>query len=575
MFKTNAGPEQRKLFSFIQNMPDCVKNEVYGSFAPEFFENIFLKIDEGKFKALYSDKYSRPNKPVNVLVSLEVIKQIFGYTDLELIAAFHTDLRIMCAVGVEDPGDVQLVVRTLYNFRERVVEYDRKHGTSLIKEVLNDISKDLIDKFDIDISLQRMDSSMIEANIKIMTRLNLFVKVIYNFLKLIDKDIDELPEELQGLAEKENLDLSHRLKGKAAGQKLEEIAKNAYLLHEKYKDNDEYKDTKQFRELHRLIKEQFNITDDKDPEATLKRMKDVSSSSLQSPNDPDATYSFKNQKHHSGYVGNFAESCARTNPFQVITDVDVKPNNISDKVLLSQSLKEETSLVPEAKELLVDGGYSAETVEKECENAGIEIHLSGIRGKKDVKHNQNLADAVVEGKRLIRCPEGSEPIKQKCVERQGKATYLTGQFDKKKCLECPILDECFIKINKTCASFRFKLREYEVKKKRKKLEDTEYRKFLNLRAGVESLVYMIFYKSGKRTIYTGLLSVKNGILYRAIGVNLLRLCNFLKKNPEKRAKIIAISLFKGNTIQLFSFFQMYFRILRKCAKSKLFSPNYA
>ena len=484
----------------------------------------------------------------------------------------------MCAVGVEDPGDVALAIRTLYYFRERVVEYDKKHGTSLINEVLNDISEHLIDKHDIDIRLQRMDSSMIEANIKVLTRLNIFVKVIHNFLKVIDKEISELPEELQSLSEKKNLDISHRLKKKEAEKKINEFAEYAYLLYEKYKDNDKYNSTKRFKELKRLIEEQFDITDDSDKgdiEVSLKDSKDVPSSSLQNPADPDAAYSFKNRKRHSGYVGNFAETCSRDNPFQVITDVEVKPNNISDKALLSESLKDDTSFVSEAEDLLVDGGYSGEEVEKECEEAGMEVHLSGIRGKRNVKNNRNLADTVVEDNKLIRCPAGQVPIKQKYVENEGKQSYLSGRFEREKCLKCPMLEECFVTVKQTCASFHFKLREYYIKLRRKRLEDPEYHEFLNLRSGAESMIFMIFHKIGKRTIFRGLHRVKNGILYRAIGVNLLRLRNYLKRVRAKQAKKGYISLSLKNMGQLFSFFRKSLRILKNSGKIGLFLTNCA
>jgi len=564
MFRKNNKFDQRKLFSFIQNLPKCVKDAVYGSFAPDFYENIFKQIDEEKFRGLYSEKYSRPNKPVNMLVSLEIIKQLFGYTDQELIRTFYTDICVMCAVGVEDPGDVALAIRTLYYFRERVVEYDKKHGTSLINEVLNDISEHLIDKHDIDIRLQRMDSSMIEANIKVLTRLNIFVKVIHNFLKVIDKEISELPEDLQSLSEKKNLDISHRLKKKEAEKKINEFAEYAYLLYEKYKDNDKYNTTKRFKELKRLIEEQFDITDDSDKgdiEVSLKDSKDVPSSSLQSPTDPDAAYSFKNRKHHSGYVGNFAESCSKDNPFQVITDVEVKPNNISDKALLSESLKDDTSFVSEAEDLLTDGAYFGKETEKECDEAGMEIHLSGIRGKRNVKNNRNLADAIVEDNKLIRCPAGQKPTEQEYIEKEGKTAYIKGRFEMEKCLKCPMLKECFVKVNKTCVSFRFTLREYDIKSRRKKLDDPEYLKFVNLRSGAESMIYMIFYKIGKRTIFRGLHRVKNGILYRAIGVNLLRLRNYLKRTRAKQAKKASISLSLKNIGRLFSLFCKSFRIL--------------
>ena len=239
MFRENKKHDQLRLLSFLNNLPPNVRKIISSSWAPTFYESIFRKIDESRFKDMYSKKYSRPNKPVNILVGLEIIKQLFNYTDDELLGAFHTDLRVMYALGLEDPGDVNLAPRTLYYFRENLVRYDIEHDTSLLKEVLKDISLDLTDKFKLDLSLQRMDSSMIEANIKRLTRLNIFVKVIHNFLKILQQhDLAGLPQDLQSLLKQENLDLSHKLKNEEAKDKLSQMAEYAYLLFERFTDRD-------------------------------------------------------------------------------------------------------------------------------------------------------------------------------------------------------------------------------------------------------------------------------------------------------------------------------------------------
>jgi hypothetical protein len=44
---------------------------------------VFCRVDEAIFEVLYSDKASRPNVPVNVLVGLEILKAGFGWSDEE------------------------------------------------------------------------------------------------------------------------------------------------------------------------------------------------------------------------------------------------------------------------------------------------------------------------------------------------------------------------------------------------------------------------------------------------------------------------------------------------------------
>lgn len=46
------------------------------SWAKVFADEIFPAIDEKRFSALYSDKASRPNTPVNVIVGALIIKEL-------------------------------------------------------------------------------------------------------------------------------------------------------------------------------------------------------------------------------------------------------------------------------------------------------------------------------------------------------------------------------------------------------------------------------------------------------------------------------------------------------------------
>jgi len=51
-----------------------------------------------KFGRLYHDGYSRPNKPVNELVSLEIIKHLLGLSDEQLEHAYLFDFRVRNAL---------------------------------------------------------------------------------------------------------------------------------------------------------------------------------------------------------------------------------------------------------------------------------------------------------------------------------------------------------------------------------------------------------------------------------------------------------------------------------------------
>ena len=66
-FKTND-VEQLSLFDSFTNLTAREQKALENSWAKVFAEEVFPKIDEKPFAVLYSEKASRPNTPVNVII---------------------------------------------------------------------------------------------------------------------------------------------------------------------------------------------------------------------------------------------------------------------------------------------------------------------------------------------------------------------------------------------------------------------------------------------------------------------------------------------------------------------------
>jgi hypothetical protein len=58
-----------------------------------FADEISPAIDEERFSVLYSDIDSRPNTPVNVIIGVSVIKELFDYSDDEMVEKLMFDLQ--------------------------------------------------------------------------------------------------------------------------------------------------------------------------------------------------------------------------------------------------------------------------------------------------------------------------------------------------------------------------------------------------------------------------------------------------------------------------------------------------
>ena len=112
------------------------------SWAKVFAEEIFPAIDEKPFAVLYSDKASRPNTPINVTVGALIIKELFDYTDDEMVENLMFDPRMQYALHTISFEEQPLSDKTLSRFRKRC--YDNvKAALTEINAVRNFTSEQL------------------------------------------------------------------------------------------------------------------------------------------------------------------------------------------------------------------------------------------------------------------------------------------------------------------------------------------------------------------------------------------------------------------------------------------------
>jgi len=116
------------LFSSIDSLTEKQQERLEASWAGTFYREVFMRIDESIFAILYSDEPSRPNVPINVLVSLDTLKSGLGWTDEQMHDHFCFDVQVRYALG---EGDFTL--RTIYKFRDRVTRHMQETGENLIE----------------------------------------------------------------------------------------------------------------------------------------------------------------------------------------------------------------------------------------------------------------------------------------------------------------------------------------------------------------------------------------------------------------------------------------------------------
>jgi hypothetical protein len=164
--------------SNVNDLPEKQQKRLAESWAGVFYREFFCRIDEHAFAVLYADMPSRPNVPVNVLVGLEALKSGFGWSDEELHDRFIYDVQVRYGLGCQQLGEGEFELRTLYNFRQRVVKHLEKTGENLIEKAFEQVTDEQVQAYQLKTGKLRMDSTQIASNICETTRLRLLVEVL-------------------------------------------------------------------------------------------------------------------------------------------------------------------------------------------------------------------------------------------------------------------------------------------------------------------------------------------------------------------------------------------------------------
>ena len=376
-----------------------IRQKLDKSWAPVFYESVFRKIDERPFAVLYGTT-GNPNFPVNILLSLEYIKHMKNCTDLEQLDSFYFDYLVNYAVGIRTLGELNLAERTLYYFRERIYQYSIDHPgeEDLLFQPFLQLIKEFAQEAGISLTEQRADTTMFMSNIKKAGRLSLCFDILVKAVRAIPENLH--PVNLSQVLEPTfKTDILYGAKAQEGDSKLAvllNLCREALVLLETLPEEEAKAEVLLVR---RFLQEQA-VSDIETGKLRPKENKEIKSGSLQSAYDQEATYRRKGDVSQSGYVLEISETCARENPFQLLTDYTVAPNNTSDQEILSQRLPvlEKTG----CEDLYVDGGFHSEEVNQIAADNEIKIHLTNMSGTKPTKKIEVTAFTIDEQTRSSR-----------------------------------------------------------------------------------------------------------------------------------------------------------------------------
>lgn len=433
MFRKNTKHQQPALISAASELPEKQRKRLENSWAGTFYKEFFSRIDEQSFAVLYSEKDSRPNVPVNVLVGLEALKAGFGWSDQELYENYCYNLQVRYALGYDRLGDGDFEIRSLYYFRERLSRYNTEKGINLLEKAFEQITDAQIVNLKVRTGMQRMDSTQIASNIVSASRLQLLVEAVQRVERILSEaDKLRLAETFAPYSKDSAGHYTYRVKGKQAVQ--EHLQKIGQSIHTLLLDlRTEYASENAYQVMERIFAENFHLIENS-PRA--KENAEITSGCLQSVDDLEASYRSKGTGHYKGYVANITETCDPENEFQLITKVQVAPNNIDDGQLLAEALpnlKTRTDL----DTLVTDGGFGSEVSDAALQGQNVTLIQTAIRGAQPNPDKFTLADFDIQQDEqshpiILTCPQG-----QTVPVTAGRTTGWQARFDLTICSTCP------------------------------------------------------------------------------------------------------------------------------------------
>lgn len=484
MFRQSKTTVQKSLFDRDQSFPDYIVKMLRKSWADDFYRIVLSNIDEKRFSVLYSNQASRPNKAVNVLVGLLILKQQNGLSDEELIGSLYFDYRFQYALGLESDADKErLCINTLSNFRCRLVEHEMQTGESLLQQEMESLSDKMADFLSLNKTMARMDSTMIESSCKKMTRIELVYTVVRNMIRELAKVKDlELPESFAAFLEKghQNKTIYQTTSGEERS-KLEQLIDIAHDCFQWIQKMDVCLDTTAFQHLKRLLREQSVETEE--GVVVPVEGKKISPKSLQNPSDPDATFRHKSGENHVGNSLNLVEVHDPGKDVGLIMHADLKENTYSDADFGEDFVKHH-ALSDEIESLAVDGAYYRHETVKEADDKGLEINFSQMTGcsVSDEQIGTHRFEIDPETYMVTKCPQGHVPFYS---EYDPKSERYTAKFEKWHCDACPLKDNCQVKEQKKAYHITFTEKKRRTDETRAKFGTERHKQLANYRAGIE------------------------------------------------------------------------------------------
>ena len=530
MFKKSNKETQLDAFASVPNMLESSAFKQYseqGHWHNQFREQVVMRIDESILRTLFNNTIGAPNAPIRTLIGMMILKESFAWSDSQLFEHCRFNLLVRSSLSLFNMNDPLPVESTYYLLRKRIYDHQKQYGEDLMGKVFAHITSGQVKEFDVNGRSIRMDSKLIGSNIAIFSRYEIIHQTLCMFYKSLDKSAKlrlQAPEleQLEKLLKEEPLKTVYRSTREELKGRLQPIGILIYKMVKLFSDLQ----SESFKLLQRVFGEQYKISEDQQIE--LRPKEEISSSSTQSPHDPDSAYRNKGDQKVKGYSVNITETCSNDN-LNLITNVIVEKANTPDTVFVEPAIEATIQVTGQMVEkVYADGAYQSPANDKCCEN--IDMVFTGIQGLES-RYDLEMT------------PEGLLVTDTKTGEHM-KAVIVKKLKNSK---------EDRWRISTATGHYYFGQLAIRASHLRRQMKGRPLEE-LYKRNNVEATIFQLgFPLRNNKSKYRGLIKQKTWAYCRCLWINLVRILNFTKQICQRTFKTMEIPV-------LVLFFSGYFNL---------------
>jgi len=530
-------PRQTKLFDPYQGLiPPLGRKRIDAGWQGLFRASLLQLMPANELGKHFDPVFGRHSKELYSTAGLLFLQEMNDWTNAEAVDAYLFRTDVQYALNIE-PGVDEICDRTLERHRAHFVDDE------LAATVMDRLTGTLVEKLQLTINQQRLDSTHTFSNMASFGRTRLMGVAIKRFLTQVKRhheaDFLALPEELRERYASAQSKL-FASKGQSADERdktRQQVAEDLHALIERFADHAGLRDRSSYKALTTIFEEQCEIVD-----AKIQVRAKTGGACMQNPSDPDATYDgHKGQ----GYQVQLSETCSEDNDVQLILAALPQTAASPDAEALGEILDnlKKNDLLPET--MLLDTAYGGDENVLKAAAMGVDL-VSPVAGPKgdDAAETASVVEASSNGEtpaatamepltsddfamdertgKVTACPAGRIPLETIHDAKEGTTTIEMKASD---CESCPFRASCPIKENQR--SGRYKLTYTDKQRRldaRRQEEKTDaFKEQYGRRSGIEST------NSGlKRRLGLGKLRVRgrkavfHALYLKVAGWNLLR-----------------------------------------------------